>query len=164
LQREERGMSNIIHVKPAAPGEITYDTETKTATHVESGLAVQFLRWHTPEPRETEAIFRLTWQGQSYEFKASLDGGAVARIMREFPDLSTEEQWKIGDERNYSVLSAYNIGFDSRTAIAGESKFIDYLLNAWNKSMEERRKEQNSESIMVVEFIDHSGRRWECRR
>jgi hypothetical protein len=78
-------MSNIIHVKPTAPGEITYDPETKTATHVESGLAVQFLRWHTPEPRETEAIFRLTWQGQSYEFKASLDGGGWRESCANFP-------------------------------------------------------------------------------
>jgi hypothetical protein len=85
---------------------IEYDADRKRATHIETGLAIEFDR-DGPYPQEREEFFRLHWQGRSYPFKADYDFG-THKIDRLYPDLDIMErrQKRIElNERNYTVTS-----------------------------------------------------------
>ncbi len=64
---------------------IKYDAATRRATHLESGLAVEFYR-DGDYPQEREKHFRLIWKGQSLPFRAGYDFGEPT-INRLYPTL-----------------------------------------------------------------------------
>jgi hypothetical protein len=78
LDRLQRGMT------------IQYDPGRQRATHVESGVAVEFDRaGHNAQERDI--YFRLIWKGRELPFQASYDFGE-GKIERLYPELGITEQ------------------------------------------------------------------------
>jgi hypothetical protein len=115
---------------------ITYDATTQRATHVESGLAIEFLRYG-PYTRESDVYFKLTWRGVSREFEASFDSG-YKKISRDFPDLDPVEKGVRAIQLNEVDFETSNIGIDIKTTLKSEPGFCDHFVRVWHKVVAER--------------------------
>lgn len=109
---------------------ITYDPETNTATQVESGLSVRFVRWGE-RIRDQDVYFEVTWRGQTKEFEATFLGSAH-RIRELYPDLSVSERWSLNiDEVNEVKFITDHIGIDVSNAIADDPEFGKNFVETW---------------------------------
>lgn len=73
---------------------ITYDPETKAATHLDSGLSVRLVRWGATI-RDQDVYFEVTWKGVTKEFEATIDAGT--RCIRDlYPGIDLDDLRKKG--------------------------------------------------------------------
>lgn len=90
---------------------IEYDPTLKRSTHLESGLAVQWLR--DDPPMERRSFFVLVVDGKEVPFEASYEFGHK-KIEAAHPELSFIEQAKLAmalSEKNYHA-SSIKVAFD----------------------------------------------------
>jgi hypothetical protein len=94
---------------------ITYDPQTKRATHIESGMWVEYLREGNYAGLECDAYLRMGWNGQVKDFQASYDSGED-KFKKLYPDLDPFElAMKISNlkERNYNISdNGFNVALE----------------------------------------------------
>lgn len=103
-------MTEIIQVEPAIDDEVVYDVERKRATHVESGLAVEYI--HDDDPRERKSYFKLIFDGKEIPFEASTDNGRE-KIKKQYPNMDRTERNRLITALWESNFRTNNPRFDS---------------------------------------------------
>lgn len=140
---------------------ITYDPETKTATHVESGLSVRFARWGA-SIRDQDVYFEVTWKGRTKEFEATFIGSSH-RVRRLYPHLSlSERRAKLNEIKEIKFTVGY-IGIDVYEALREDPEFGKKFVETWWHAA----SGPNCEIKTIVEFkpfFDPADGQWECGR
>jgi hypothetical protein len=140
---------------------IVYDAEAKRATHVESGLSVQFLRWGRTV-REQDVYFAVTWKGRTTEFEATYSSG-WGKIMKKYPNLSREERRKKVDELNEMEYKTQDIGIDVTSALSDYRDFGDIFVRTWWNAIVNIGDSTASTLVVFQPFFNPADGHWEYR-
>jgi hypothetical protein len=92
---------------------ISYDAEKKRATHVESGMWVEFLRRGQFAGLDRDEYYRLAWDGKTKDFEVSFNFGEQ-KIDKLYPNLSAIENHEKVKELNEINFNISNIGVDPK--------------------------------------------------
>lgn len=100
---------------------IEYDAERKRATHVESGMAVEFDR-EGAVARERDTFFRLIWKSETFAFKAGYDFGD-AKAKKLYPGLDPVALFQKLNELNEQNYYVRSLPLDVRAALTEMPEF-----------------------------------------
>lgn len=105
-QTNTRGnMTEIVDVTPATDQDVVYDPESKTATHIESGIKVVFLYDEPPMERQSQFML-VTKEGNETKFSASTDA-SEAKLKKLYPNKNLGELQKARRELNEYNFTIY---------------------------------------------------------
>ncbi|MEQ1711936.1 MAG: hypothetical protein ABL908_11115 [Hyphomicrobium sp.] len=137
---------------------IVYDPERKRAEHVESKLAIQFLRWG-PYIQEGDVYFALTWQGKTREFEAAL---VNQRRFAEsiFPNLSSEDIDVKAEELNTFAMKAWDLGIDIAETVKKQSSFPEVFLKTWHRVIRGMTSGDEKIFVYLMPNFDPADGRW----
>jgi hypothetical protein len=141
---------------------IVYDAEAKRATHMESGLSVQFLR-RGRRFQDQDVYFAVTWKGRTTEFEATVSSG-YGRILAKYPGLDSDALSQKVEELNEMEYRAHNIGIDVREALHEDMNFGQMFVDTWWAVVNGKSDSSSSKLVVFKPFFNPVDGYWECCR
>jgi hypothetical protein len=139
---------------------IVYDAEDKRATHVESGLSVQFLRWG--DLREGLSHFLLSWKGQSSEFEATFSSG-YARMLAKHPELNSDAVSQKVKELNEIEYVTNKLFIESDTFTRDNNDFGNIFVGTWWVVVNNMHDHTEKKNVVFKPFCISTDNYWEFR-
>lgn len=137
---------------------ITYDPESKRATHLESGMSVQYLR-RGAVFQDMSVYFGVTYNAKTIVFESTVSHGHE-EIMAKFPELDAMTVGMIVKNMNKTTYSASGIKFNIENDAITANDICDLLVQLWWTVVHEMRDRQSNVTVTISATVNEKPVHW----